>query len=167
MKKSSKNLLLAAVLLSVPLTVYAVVQDSTLQISNTGYFGGASLFSGSVGYNLSVGYNNLFGNSFYNSMIGTNLQNYSSDSLAVGYYNQSTAGQLFAVGNGTSASRMNALEVWYTGNVNIPITTTGAQLTVGTSNVASGTVTTKVYGTADITRVPAKGGISMGAYTAQ
>ena len=167
MKKSSTNILLAAVLISAPLTAYAVLTDSALQITNYGYFGGASLFSGSVGYNLSVGYNNLFGDSFYNSMIGSNLQNYSSNSLAVGYFNQSQGGQLLSIGNGSYSSRANALEVWTTGNVNIPITTTGARLTVGNSNVGSATVTTKVYGTADITSVPAKGGISMGAYTGQ
>ena len=165
MKKSSKNILLAAVLLSAPLTVYGVLNDPILQVTNYGYVGGASIFSGSAGYNLSVGSNNLFGNSFYNSMVGTNLQNYTSNSLAVGYYNQSTTGQLLSIGNGlNSTSRKNAFEVWTGGNVNIPITTTGAKLTVGNSSVSSNTVTTKVYGTADITRVPAKGGISMGIY---
>lgn len=167
MKKSFKNVLLAVVVVSAPLTVYGVLTDPILQITNYGYVGGASSFSGSAGYNLSVGYNNLFGNSFYNSMVGTSLQNYTSNSLAVGYYNQSTTGQLLSIGNGSSSFRKNALEVWTTGNVNIPITTTGAQLTVGNSTVGSSTVTTKVYGTADITRVPAKGGISMGPYTAQ
>jgi len=167
MRKSSKNILLAAVLVSVPLTVYGVLTDPVLQITNYGYIGGASIFSGSTGYNLSVGYNNLFGNSFYNTMVGANLQNYTSNSLAVGYYNQSTPGQLLSIGNGSYSSRKNAFEVWTSGSVNIPIITTGAQLTVGNSNVGSSTVTTKVYGTADITRVPAKGGISMGAYTAQ
>ena len=168
MRKSSKNILLAAVLVSVPLTVYGVLTDPVLQITNYGYVGGASIFSGSVGYNLSVGYNNLFANSYYNSTIGSNLQNYTPNSLALGSYNQGTNGQLLSIGNGQyTTARKNVLEVWTSGSVIIPITTTGAQLTVGNSSVGSSTVTTKVYGTADITRVPAKGGISMGAYTAQ
>lgn len=167
MKKTFKNILLTAVLVSVPLTVYGVLTDPVLQITGYGYIGGASIFSGSVGNNLSVGFNNLFSNSYYNATIGSNLLNYAWSSLAVGNYNQSATGHVLSIGNGTYSSRKNAFEVWTSGSVIIPITTTGAQLTVGSSSVGSSTVTTKVYGTADITRVPAKGGISMGAYTAQ
>ncbi len=168
MNKACKNFLLTAALASAPLTLYAVVADSALHISGYGYIGGANTVSGSSGNNFSVGYNNLFSNSYYSATVGYGLQNYNTYSLAVGVYNATTAGLQFSVGTGSSVSiRKNAFEVIYNGNVNVPISTTGAKFTVGNAGVSGTTVTTKIYGTAEIDRVPNKGGISMGVYLAQ
>lgn len=167
MNTTAKNVVLIAAFVSVPLTLHGVLTDSAFHITAYGYIGGAPTVSGSSGYNLSVGYNNLFTNSFYSAMIGYGLQSYDHYSLAVGIYNASSAGLRFAVGNGVSTSvRRNAFEVVASGNVNVPISTVGAKFTVGTNIVPLGTVTTKIYGTADIASVPAKGGVSMGAFNA-
>lgn len=49
--------------------------------------------------------------------IGLDLDLQTNNSVAVGKYNVNTNGMLFVVGDGTSAERSNALEVWDDGTV--------------------------------------------------
>ena len=138
----SKRLYLVAALLGIPLTLNAL-SDYYLNIESYGSIG-SSNNTGSGWANLAVGWNHLFSNSSsYSAAIGTNLKVNNNASLVVGKNNALTASPAhFIVGNGASASApSNALEVLANGTVNIP-------------------------GTANIGKVPERGGISMGSYTA-
>ena len=137
----SKRIYLAAALLALPVTLNAL-SDSYLYIDNYGSIGGSNN-TGSGWANLAVGWNHLFSNSSsYSAAIGTGLKVNSNASLVVGKNNAlSSSPAHFIVGNGASPSApSNALEVWADGTVKIP-------------------------GTANIGKVPARGGISMGDYT--
>ena len=141
----SKRLYLAAALLALPATLNAL-SDYYLKIENYGSIGSSnnSNNTGSGWANLAVGWNHLFSNSSsYSAAIGTNLQVNNNASLVVGKNNALTATPAhFIVGKGASPSDpSNALEVLANGTVNIP-------------------------GIANIGKVPARGGISMGRYTA-
>jgi len=172
MSKNLKNCFLALALASVPVTLYGLV-DTFFQISNYGTIGGSPIFSGSCSNNLAVGFNNLFNNTYYSAAIGQNLQNYTANSTVVGKYNTPTSNALFIVGNGPgtgSTPRTNAFEVLGNGAVNVPIKPIGGitpKLTIGDSSTTGTAVTAKIHGTADIDRVPRKGGISMGSFLAQ
>ena len=138
----SKRLYLVAALLAVPATLNAL-SDYYLNIENYGSIGSSNNI-GSGWANLAVGWNHLFSNSSsYSAAIGTNLQVNNNASLVVGKNNALTATPAhFIVGKGASPSDpSNALEVLANGTVNIP-------------------------GIANIGKVPARGGISMGSYTA-
>ena len=138
----SKRLYLVAALLGIPLTLNAL-DGSYLYIENYGSIG-SSNNTGSGWANLAVGWNHLFSNSSsYSAAIGTNLRVNNNASLVVGKNNALTATPAhFIVGKGASPSDpSNALEVLANGTVNIP-------------------------GIANIGKVPARGGISMGRYTA-
>ncbi len=138
----SKRLYLVAALLALPATLNAL-SDYYLNIENYGSIG-SSNNTGSGWANLAVGWNHLFSNSSsYSAAIGTNLRVNNNASLVVGKNNADTTSPAhFVVGNGDTASaRANALEVLANGTVNIP-------------------------GTAIIGKVPERGGISMGIYTA-
>jgi hypothetical protein len=168
MKLDLKRPLLALALLSVPLTLYAVYTESYFATSYYGQIGSPHHNSGYPSF--AVGFNNaLFASGTV--AFGTNLQAYDSNSLVVGANNLPLPGsELLIVGNGTgttTSQRRNLLEVMADGTVNIPAASTNSKLTIGTAATSGATTTTKIYGTADIDRVPAKGGISMGAYTAQ
>ncbi len=80
---------------------------------------------------------------------------------------------MLVVGHGTppqsgpppvGAVRRNAFEVLTNGDVNVPLNTSTSKLTIGTSSTSGTATTTKIYGTADIDRIPPKGGISMGGF---
>lgn len=144
MKLTTKRIILAVAILSVPSTMYGLV-DTYFQISQYGSIGGSNSMAG--GYqSLAVGYNNVFGSGSgsaagsYSAAVGYSLQVYGNGSLVVGSWNTPNASAAFIVGNGTSTLRKNALEVLTNGTVNIP-------------------------GTANIGTVPDRGGISMGIYT--
>ena len=135
----SKLLYAAAAFLGIPLTLNAI---SYLWVDNYGSIGSNNT-TGSGLANLAVGWNHLFNNSSsYSAAIGTSLRVNNNASLVVGKNNADTAGAAhFVVGNGyTASARANALEVLADGTVNIP-------------------------GNANIGKVPARGGISMGTYT--
>lgn len=168
MKKSQKtNILVGIAVLSVPAALYALVNDTALHISQYGYIGGAPTFGTCIGGNLSVGSNNYIG-ALYSAAVGYAIYQDNTYGLAVGQFNTTNSGTYFVVGNGSGSGRKNAFAVYPSGNVTVPITTTGAKLTVGNPSItSSSTVTTKIHGQADIDSVPAKGGISMGAFTAQ
>lgn len=135
----SKRIYLAAGVAALGFTVKAL-SDAYLYIDNYGSIG-SSNNTGSGWANLAVGWNHLFTNSSsYSAAIGTTLQVNSNATLVVGKNNALTATPAhFIVGNGYPAATSNALEVLANGTVNIP-------------------------GTANIGKVPARGGISMGSY---
>ena len=136
----SKRIYLAAALLGLAVTLKAL-SVAYLYIDNYGSIGVAHQM-GTGMRNLAVGQNNIFSNSSSDSAtIGYGLQVNSNATLVVGKYNALTATPAhFIVGKGPYY-RSNALEVLANGNVNIP-------------------------GTANIGKVPACGGISMGGYLA-
>ena len=137
----TKYLHCIAAILAAPATLNAL-SDYYFSISQWGCIG-----SGSYNYGvgtLAVGWNNYIHYDVYNSAaVGSVLQVYNSNSMVVGKYNQATIPPAsFVVGNGThNYSRSNALEVFVDGKVNMP-------------------------GTVYIGKVPERGGISMGNFTA-
>ena len=142
----SKRFYCLLALLAAPASLNALT-DYFFNISGSGVIGSANQVSASGGSGLlAVGHNNYI--SYYASntaVIGTGLNTDHSNSLVVGTWNQIndpniTGPTAFVVGNGgDSYSRQNALIVQTDGKVIIP-------------------------GTANIGKVPARGGISMGNY---
>ncbi len=144
----SKRFYCLLTLLAAPITLNALT-DYFFDISGSGVIGSANQVSASGGSGLlAVGTNNYV--SYYASntaVIGTGLNTDHSNSLVVGKWNKIddphiTGPTAFVVGNGVDSNiRSNALIVQTSGNVIIP-------------------------GTANIGKIPARGGISMGSYTA-
>ena len=140
---NSKRLILAAAILAGPASLNAL-SDYYFSVSYTGTIGSGNQVSASGGSGvLAVGWNNYI--SYYASnaaAVGSNLYVGASNSLVVGAYNIPTSSAAFVVGNGTGSDtlRNNAMEVLTNGTVNIP-------------------------GTANIGKVPQRGGISMGDFT--
>lgn len=131
MKRCYKLTIAGLAAVSVPLTLYAVgTVDTTLQISGYGTIG-----TSNTGGGLAVGYNNFI--SAQSCMaVGWSQQLYNSNALAVGSYGNHVYPVIFSVGNGTSsADRKNAFTVSDDGTVS-------------------------AAGTAEITLVTVKGGIS-------
>ena len=168
MKLDLKRPLLVVALASVPVTLYAIYTDSYFLTTGYGQIGSPHYNSSYP--SLVVGFNNaMFAAN--TAAFGKNLQAYDGNSVIVGQNNLPLAGtELFVVGNGSgsvTSSRKNALEVMWDGTVTVPLSFANSKVTIGTTAISGTTTTTKIYGTADIDRVPAKGGISMGAFTAQ
>jgi hypothetical protein len=143
MKRSAKLFLLAAAFLTVPVTLRAL-NDTSVQVTN--YVAVGNHVVSGAWQCLAVGYNNAFAFSggssacYGSAAVGYGLQISASYSLVAGMYNTPVSNAYLIVGNGTSTTRSNALEVLSTGAVNIP-------------------------GTANIGKLPDRGGISMGPYT--
>ena len=135
----SKRLYFVLALVAAPATLNAL-SDYYFNIVYYGSIGSSNYASGTG--SLAVGTNNNISYSSNSSAaIGTSLQVYNANSLVVGAYNVPTVGAAFIVGIGSSTTRNNAMEVMTDGTVKIP-------------------------GTANIGKVPARGGISMGSFTA-
>lgn len=136
----STRLYCVLALVAAPATLNAL-SDYYFNIVYYGSIGPSNYASGTG--SLAVGSNNniSYSSSSSSAAIGTALQVYNANSLVVGAYNVPTAGAAFIVGNGSSTTRNNAMEVMTDGTVKIP-------------------------GTANIGKVPARGGISMGSFTA-
>ncbi len=157
---------LAALGASIPLALYAV-DGGNLTITYWGTFGYTNVIpayyrSVAIGTGNTINVSNALA-------VGDYLQANNESSLVVGSYNELTSNARFLVGYGTSGSnRRNALEVLNSGDVKIPLKNTASKLTIGTAGTTTpATTTTVILGTADIQRVPPKGGISMGGFEAQ
>lgn len=151
MKTIFKNFLFAGAVLSVPAVLYAAIisGSNSFDITGWGTIGSANAVSSGGGV-LAVGLNNIISinpSDTGTAAIGLSLRAYYPNCLVVGKYSTTSSGApLFIVGNGDGSgnpttSRRNALEVWNDGTVYIPQA-------------------------ADIKKVPMRGGISMGAYSA-
>lgn len=151
MKIIVKNLMVIGVLLSIPAMLNAGLTNDFFNATNHIKVGTSQVNANSG--TLTAGDNNVVDAQVFNaSALGMGLRAKYSGCLVAGKYNRALpagSSAVFIVGNGTGLGpnsedapyRQNAMEVWDTGTVYMP---QGA----------------------DIKKVPAKGGISMGDYTA-
>ena len=102
---------------------FALGRLNSVQTIQSSAIGTGNTVSGFQGH--AIGVNNLV-NAQNCIAVGSNLVTGSLDQVVVGKYNSATASAVFVVGNGTSGSEGNAIEV-YGNNIKIPDYGSGAQ----------------------------------------
>lgn len=152
-------------LLVIPVVIFAGTTTNFVDVPGGGST--TNIMGVSATPTVMIGWNNL-NNGQRSLLVGTNLTNTTNDVVMAGKYNATVSDPALIVANGSSGNPRNALEVQGSGDVTIPVSGTAPynpKVTIGKTTTAPQQQTLKVYGEADIERVPAKGGVSMGIYT--